>query len=159
ISLGLRHFFTVERHHARMHIVFGELLSGPDPALCRRHLMVWEGQIAAAALDVEVRAEILQGYGGTFDMPARPAASERTIPCRLAGYFGLPQQTIKGIVFAGSFEITAAICKHLKHGRAIETRNRSELIVVPDPEVQIIVHPIHGPGGLELLDQVDDQID
>ena len=60
-------------------------------------LVVREQQVGAAAMDVEIGAEIAPRHCAALDVPTRAAAAPRTLPARQLGRRGLPQHEVARI--------------------------------------------------------------
>src|ERR1051326_882165 len=61
-------------------------------------LMVWESQIFSAAMQIKALAQVLHRHNGAFNVPARTARADRTLPEGLAFLRGLPQGEVARIV-------------------------------------------------------------
>ena len=90
--------------------------------------MVREDQVAAAALDVERHAEVLQRDRGALDVPAGAAVAEGGVPRGLARALGLPEQAVERVLLAGAVGSpprsakTASICSRSQPATDAEPR-------------------------------------
>ncbi len=57
-------------------------------------LVMWEHKITAAAMNIDLLAQMLEVHGRALNMPARSPRSPRAIPEWLAGFGTLPQRKI-----------------------------------------------------------------
>ncbi|GAA3229174.1 hypothetical protein GCM10020256_41990 [Streptomyces thermocoprophilus] len=64
-------------------------------------LVVREDQVDAAAVDVELGAEVLVRHGGALQVPAGPAATPRGLPAGLARLGRLPHGEVAKVALAG----------------------------------------------------------
>ena len=67
---------------------------------------MWELQVDAAAVDVEVFAEQRAAHGRAFNVPAGAAATIGAVPFRvfgLCGFGGFPQHEVQWVVLAAYF--------------------------------------------------------
>ena len=58
--------------------------------------MVGEDEVKTAAMDIKGAAQVFQGHGGTFDVPARSARPPGAVPGRLARFGAFPEGKIHG---------------------------------------------------------------
>ena len=75
----------------------GERLAGVRLRLDQLVLVVGEDQVEAAAVDVEVAAQVLHAHGRAFDVPAGPPRPPGALPRRLAGLRAFPEREIAGM--------------------------------------------------------------
>ena len=73
------------------------------------------GQIASAALDVDLRAEVLEGDGRALDVPAGTAPPEGRIPRGLARPFGAPEEGVQGVALADPIGVTTTLGRQRQH--------------------------------------------
>src|SRR5207249_967297 len=92
---------TVLGQQAVVQPVGGERLAGERLGLCDLVLVVREDQIQAAAVDVEVRAQVLHAHGRALDVPAGTAGTPGAVPGRLAGLRRLPEGEVARVPLQG----------------------------------------------------------
>src|SRR3546814_12785587 len=98
---SLRHLLAVVGHHPGVGIGPREPRAGDrDLHLAGAHLVVREDQVAAAALYVESRAEVLECDRGALDVPTRTPLAERAVPRGLALALTAPQDAVERVVLA-----------------------------------------------------------
>jgi hypothetical protein len=152
----LGHLLLGELQHAVVHPDLRELGVAGAARLGRLVLVVGEGEVVAAAVDLEPDAEQVLGHCRALDVPAGPAAAPRRVPRGvLAVLLGLPQREVERVLLAvGALDALALL--HLV-GTALA--QRPVLRIGPHAEVDV---PVDGVGGApldELGDQVDDRAD
>ena len=92
--------------------------------LGRLVLMVREGQVRAAAVDLEVQAEQLLGHRRALDVPAGTAATPGRIPGGvLAGLLRLPQREVERIALAVGALLALALIEVLELAGATARRS------------------------------------
>ena len=74
--------------------VRGERFAGIRLRLDQFVLMVGKDQVEAAAVDIEVAAQVFHAHRRAFDVPARSPAPPGALPRRLAGLRALPEREI-----------------------------------------------------------------
>lgn len=97
VAEGLGHFLLVHHHHAAVHPGVDVVAAVGAAGLGDLVLVVGELQIGAAAVDVEVVAQVLGVHGGALDVPAGTARAPGAFPGRLAGFGHLPQHEVQGV--------------------------------------------------------------
>src|SRR4051812_26206384 len=109
IAERLRHFLVLDAailcarmnlEHAVMHPEARELFAGQTLSLRDLILVVREHQVVATAMDVDLRAQLLEVHRRALDMPARSAITPRAGPERLAGLGRFPERKIGRILLA-----------------------------------------------------------
>ena len=65
--------------------------------------MVREQQVGAAAVDVELLAEVAPGHGAALDVPARAPAAPGAVPAGKVRRAGLPQHEVAGVALVGGY--------------------------------------------------------
>ena len=119
--------------------------------------MVREGEVGAAALDVEAHAEVVQGDGDTLDVPAGPAAAQRgAVPARLAVTGGHPQHRVERVLLALALRVAAALGGQQPHRLGVQAGDLAEVRVGLDGEVGVAVQLVGGAGLAQPLHQRDD---
>ena len=76
-----------ERHGAGVRLGLGDLV-----------LVVREDEVLAAAVDIDLLAEVLQRHRRALDVPAGAALAPRAVPRRLAGLGALPEREVGGVL-------------------------------------------------------------
>ena len=101
VAERLRHFFAGHCDPVVVHPVAGKAVAG---CVRLRNLvfMMWELQVEAATVDVELRAQVVGGHGGALQVPARTAIAPRRRPRGLARLGRLPQREIVRTALARS---------------------------------------------------------
>lgn len=106
--------------------------------------MVREGQVGAAALDVEAHAEVFEGDRGAFDVPSGTARAQGAIPRGLPGTGGTPEQSVERILLVGPLRIAAALGEQVEHVGPAQPGHVPEVLVCLDGEVQVAVDVVGG---------------
>jgi hypothetical protein len=91
IAQALRHLLALELEHPIMQPVARERLTGIAFGLGDFVFMVGEDEVVAAAVNVDLLAQVSQVHRGAFDVPPRPALAPRAVPARLTRLRRLPQ--------------------------------------------------------------------
>jgi hypothetical protein len=65
-------------------------LARDDSGLRGTQLVVREDQVGATALYVDDRAEVFERNGSALDVPTGSTGTERRLPGRVTGAYGLP---------------------------------------------------------------------
>ena len=102
IADRLRHLLALDLDEAVMHpdIDEGLAVMGAD-ALGDLVLVMGKDQVDTAAVDIEMRTQMLFAHGRALDMPSRAAATPGTVPSRLIRARRLPQDEIAGRFLIG----------------------------------------------------------
>ena len=87
--------------HAVVHPVVGQRLPGDGLGLQDLVLVVREDQVVAAAVDVDLLAQVAVDHGGALDVPSRPALPPGRVPGDLAGLGRLPHGEVQGVPLVG----------------------------------------------------------
>lgn len=98
IIQGLTHLFRVNGNEAIMEPVIYEMAAGAAFGLGDFIFMMRENQIRAAAMEIKGLAQVMDGHGGAFDMPARTSLAPGAFPERFTGLSSLPQREIAGVL-------------------------------------------------------------
>ncbi|CAB4960481.1 unannotated protein [freshwater metagenome] len=139
-----------------MRVVAGEWRrSGGHLGLSGAHLVVREGEIAATALHVDRRHEMIQSNGRAFDVPPGAPATERALPRWITRAFEKPQQAVEWVLLARAVGIASALGEDLDHPLRGETSDRSEPGVGVNPEVEVALEVVDGARRLKLVDVTD----
>ena len=72
-------------------------------------LMMWEYQILAAGVNINLLAQVAFGHNGALNMPARTSVAPRRLPERLSFLLRLPEHEIIGVflaLLAGDLDFT-----------------------------------------------------
>src|ERR1700733_7850489 len=75
-------------------------------------LVMREGEVYAAGVNVQSFAEIFHGHGGAFDVPAWTAGADAGLPEMLTRFGSFPEGEIAGIVFFVAIVIHAGASFH-----------------------------------------------
>lgn len=140
------------------HVGLGErVLAGQHLRVRGAHLVVREGQVGTAALDVEGHAQVVQGDGDALDVPAGPAAAEgAAVPARLALTGGHPEHRVERVLLAGALRVAAALGGEQPHGLGVEVRDLTEVRVALHGEVHVAVEFVGGARVPEAFHERDD---
>ena len=130
-------------------------LAGEGFALGQLVFVMREGQVEAAAVDVEGGTEVFHAHGGAFDVPAGAALAPGRIPGRLAGLGGLPQSEIRRVTLAGLLDGAGA--GFLFFDAAV--RELSVVGILGDFEVDIAIDDVGEIFVDESAADVDDVLD
>lgn len=71
--------------------------------------MVWEHQVTATAVNVDLIAQVTRRHGGALDVPARAAWPPRARPLGFTRFTGLPEHKIEWVVFVGVVRVVATL--------------------------------------------------
>ena len=122
-----------------------------------------EDQIATAALNIKTEPDAAQRNCGAFDMPTRPARSERGGPTRFTRPLSPPQQRIQWLGFAGSLRVSSAFGEEPSHRVMVVVGFIAELICGIGAEVNIgvigVLDDIGRTGSEKLFDHLDHLVD
>ena len=151
VAEGLGHLLVVNVDKAVVQPVVDELAAVRRLGLGDLILVVREGEVAAAAVNIDGFAEIAIGHGGALDVPAGSALSPRGIPVGLAGLGGLPESEVER-VFLDIVDVDA------RAGLQIVDRLVAQLAVVLELERAVIHVAVH-LVGIALLDEDGDDVD
>jgi hypothetical protein len=124
VAERLAHLLAVEPYHAGVHEGLRErLLVAGDARLGRRHLVVRERQVAAAALHLEAHPEVLDSHRRALDVPARPAGPNGDSHAGSPGALRTPQQPVERVALAGSVGVAATLGEDRGHRLPLEGRS------------------------------------
>ena len=97
VAQALAHLLAVNEQHARVHPGVGKTLVPGAGGLGALVLVMREGKVGAAAVNVDGRAQITVHHGGALGVPSGTALAPRALPGRLAGLGGLPQGKVQRV--------------------------------------------------------------
>lgn len=100
VAERLRHLLLVDEQVGVVQPVFDELRVVRAFGLRYLVLVVWEDEVAAAAVDVDGLAEVFRRHGAALDVPAGAALAPRALPERLAWFRGLPEREVERALLA-----------------------------------------------------------
>ncbi len=121
------------------------------------HLVVREGEVGAAALDVEAHAEMVEGDGHALDVPAGTSTPERSaVPAGFALAGRHPEHRVEGVLLARPVRVAAALGGQQPHRLGVETRDLAEVRVGLDGEVDIPFEFVRRARVPQALDERDD---
>ncbi len=146
------HLLGVDLHESVVHPVVGERLARGGLGLGHFVFVVREGQVLAAAVDVQRQGGVFLGHGRALQVPAGTALAPGGFPERLAGLGRLPQGEVERVL--------------LFLARS-DTRAGLELVDVPAGQLAVAIKgadlEIHVPGrggvGVALVDEPLRQVD
>ena len=98
VAERLGHLLAVDQQHARVHPGVGETLVPGAGGLGALVLVMREGKVGAAAMNVNRSAQIAVYHGGALGVPTGTALAPRARPAGLAGLGGLPQGKVERVV-------------------------------------------------------------
>ena len=98
VSEGLGHLLAVNQQHTRVHPGVGETLVPGTGGLGALVLVMREGQVGAAAVNVDRGTQVAVNHGGALGMPTGTALAPGARPAGLAGLGGLPQGKVERVV-------------------------------------------------------------
>ena len=128
----------------------------------RAVLVVREGEVRAAALDVVLVAEPVQGDGRALDVPAGAPLTEVGGPRRLALAGHAPQERVERVPLAPTVGVAAALREHLAHPCLVVARDVAEVpgggVVVVDVRELGVVGAVGRAAGQELAHQLADLV-
>ena len=112
-------------------------------------LVVREDEVDAAAVDVELRAQVERGHRRALQVPARPSPAPRRRPRRLARLGGLPQREVAGIALAEGLGLALHdVVEPLAGQRAVAGEG-------PHVEVDVAARGVGVPGVDQPLHELD----
>ena len=97
VAQALAHLLAVDQQHTRVHPGVGKTLVPGAGGLGALVLMVREGEVGAAAVDVDGGAQVAVDHGGTLGVPSGAPLAPRALPRWLAGLGGLPQGEVERV--------------------------------------------------------------
>jgi hypothetical protein len=77
--------------------------------------VVRKDEVAAAAMDIDVKVQMLNSYDRAFDVPTGPAEPPRPGPGRFAGRGGRPENKVERIPFVGIISMVATLDGDWEH--------------------------------------------
>ena len=98
VAERLGHFLAVYQQHARVHPGVGEALVPGAGGLGALVLVMREGKVGAAAVDVDRGAQVAMHHGGALGVPTGTALAPGARPAGLAGLGSLPQGKVERVV-------------------------------------------------------------
>ena len=152
VAERLAHLLAIDQKHARMHPGVGKSLVPSAGSLSALVLMVREGEVGSATVNVDRHTQITVHHGGALGMPAGTALAPRGIPHGLAGLGGLPQSEVEGIA------LVFVLLDARAHHQVVDIATRDLAIggVAAHGKVHVAVI---GGVGMALLDQGLDHAD
>lgn len=97
-----------------------------------------EGEVGAAALDVEAHPEVVEGDGDTLDVPAGPALAERApVPAGLSLPRRHPEHRVERVLLARTVRVAAPLGGEQAHGGGVQVGHLAEVGVGLDGEVDV----------------------
>ncbi len=152
VAVGLGHLLVAQVEQPVVEPEVHELLAGGAHGLGALVLVVGEQQVLAAAVELEVVAQVLGGHHRTLDVPARAAAAPGGVPAGLVGAGRLPEGEVQGIALLLP-HLHADAAAHLLH---VATGEEAVLRIAADAEVDVAVHGVGVATLDESLDEGDD---
>src|SRR5947209_19590434 len=77
--------------------------------------VMWKSQVRSSSMNIDLGSEVAHCHRATFDMPAGPSWSPRTLPGRFSRSLRLPEHKVQGILFARISGEIAAFIGNLEH--------------------------------------------
>ena len=151
VAERLAHLLVVDVDKAVVQPVVDELAAVGGLGLGDLVLVVREGEVAAAAVDVDRLAEVAVGHGRALNVPAGAALAPRRGPERLAGFGGLPEREVER-VFLDVVDVDS------RAGLQVLDRLVAELAVVLELQ-RAVVHVAVDLVGVALVDERRDEVD
>ena len=130
-------------------------LAGGSLGLRPLRLVVGEGEIGAASVDLEAVAEVGHRHRRTLDVPSRPPWTPRRLPRGLVGQRALPEHEVERIALPGHVRHVAALVGDREHLVPRHVRDLAEGRIGRDAEVDLAVGRVREPGVQQLLDEGD----
>ena len=111
VAQALAHFLSVDGNHVVVHPVVDHVVALGSDGLCYFAFVVGEDEVHAAAVDVEVVAEVFASHGGALAVPAGEAVAPGRGPAHDVLRLGLfPEGEIDLVVFlAHAAEFAAGV--------------------------------------------------
>ena len=151
VAERLAHLLVVDVDKAVMQPVVDELAAVGGLRLGNLILMVREGEVAAAAVDVDRLSEVAVGHGRALNVPAGAALAPRRVPGRLTGFGGLPEREVERVLLD-------VVDVDARAGLQIFDRLVAELAVVLEVQ-RAVVHVTVDLIGVALVDERRDDVD
>ena len=98
VAERLGHLLAVDQQHTRVHPGVRETLVPSAGSLGALVLVMREGKVGAAAVDVDRSAQVAMHHGGALGVPTGTALAPGARPAGLAGLGGLPQGKVERVV-------------------------------------------------------------
>src|SRR2546428_6222049 len=98
---------------------------------------MWKDQVGAAAVHVNLVAQVGERHGRALDVPARASISPGTGPARVVGRAFLPEQEIERVLLAWVVRVGAAFGGEPDHLVATQAAQTSVVRDAPHPEVHV----------------------
>ena len=146
IAQRLGHLVLPDTHCTGVHPHVGILLTSGGFGLGDLVLVMREGQVRPAAVDIEGVAQAAGRHRGALDMPARTARAPGRRPAGLARLGGLPQHEVER-VFLGLFHF------HARAGLHVIELTVVELAVALETTHTVVDITVAGRVGKALVDQ------
>ena len=146
VAERLGHLLAVDQQHARVHPGVGEALVPGAGGLGALILVMREGQVGAAAVDIDRGAQVAVNHGGALGVPTRTALAPRARPAGLAGLGGLPQGKVERVV------LVLVLLDARAHHQVVDVTTRDLTVIGIAAHGKVHVAVI-GSIGMALLDK------
>src|ERR1700704_707816 len=117
--------------------------------------MMRKDQVGAAAVHVDLWAQMFQGHRGAFDVPARAAHTPGTLPARFVRRARLPEQEIERVLLAWVIRIGASLPGQRDHLLPTQATQAAVVGDAPHAEIDVAIALV----GMTLRLQPDDERD
>ena len=146
VAKRLAHLLAIDQKHARMHPGIGKALMPSAGCLGALVLMVREGEVGSATVNIDRHAQIAMHHGSALGVPTGTALAPRRIPHRLTGLGGLPQSEVERIA------LVLVLLDTRTHHQIVDIATRNLAIggIAAHGKVHVTVV---GGVGMALLDQ------
>ena len=116
VAQGFGHLLRPQGQHAVVQPVAHAMgFAAGASALGGFVFVMREGQVRAAAVNVDARSQMLADHGGALDVPAGAASAPRAVPARQLRARGLPEHEILGVLLVGRHLHPSAV-QHVLQG-------------------------------------------
>ena len=147
VAQGFGHLFGVDLHEPVVHPEVCERLARGRLGLGNLVFVVREGEVLAAAVNVQRQGRELLAHSRAFQVPAGAALAPGRIPRRFAGLGGLPQGEVEGVLFfLARVDARAGL-------QFVDVAARKLAVAVKGTDLEVDV-PGRGGVGMALFDEV-----
>ena len=140
VVVGLAHLLAVNRDHVVVHPVVDHLCALTRNRLRNLAFVMWEDEVHASAVDVEVLTQVLAAHSRAFAVPSGESIAPRRRPAHdVFGLCGFPQSEVRLVLLlADSGQVAARVLDVLEVS-ARKDAPAMVLVILLDVEVDAAV--------------------